>query len=212
MSAAKFASAQESVLSYLNHQNRPYSAQDVFQNMGKDIGKTAVVKAMETLAAEGRIKEKVYGKQKVYVTDQSQFPDIDEAELKGMDDRIANLNDKVQALMEDNRRTESQIKTFDTELTTNKAKQNILDISKDIESMQWKLSELKEGQVLISKEEKDQLYANRSKFVKEWRKRKRISNDILNGILEGYPKTKKQLFEEVGIETDEECNVKVPEL
>ena len=29
-----------------------------------------VVKTLETLAAQGKIKEKVYGKQKVYVADQ----------------------------------------------------------------------------------------------------------------------------------------------
>ena len=36
----------------------------------------AIVKACESLAASGQIKEKVYGKQKVYVADQSQFPEV----------------------------------------------------------------------------------------------------------------------------------------
>jgi hypothetical protein len=34
------------------------------------------VKACESLAESGKIKEKVYGKQKVYVADQSQFPEV----------------------------------------------------------------------------------------------------------------------------------------
>lgn len=33
----------------------------------------AVVKAMELLALEGKIKEKIYGKQKIYFADQVQF-------------------------------------------------------------------------------------------------------------------------------------------
>lgn len=33
----------------------------------------AVVKAMELLALEGKIREKIYGKQKIYFADQVQF-------------------------------------------------------------------------------------------------------------------------------------------
>ena len=54
------------------------------------------------------------------------------------------------------------------------------------------------------------------------------ANDMLNAILEGYPKSKKELYvsllvplsvfvllfschqEEVGVETDEDCGVKLP--
>lgn len=36
----------------------------------------AIVKACESLTESGKIKEKTYGKQKVYVADQSQFPEV----------------------------------------------------------------------------------------------------------------------------------------
>uniref|UniRef100_A0A3B4FTB4 Homologous-pairing protein 2 homolog n=1 Tax=Pundamilia nyererei TaxID=303518 RepID=A0A3B4FTB4_9CICH len=66
------------ILAYLNEKNRPYSAQDVFSNLQKQhgLGKTAVVKAMELLALEGKIKEKIYGKQKIYFADQSLLPNV----------------------------------------------------------------------------------------------------------------------------------------
>uniref|UniRef100_A0A8C3C329 Leucine zipper with capping helix domain-containing protein n=1 Tax=Cairina moschata TaxID=8855 RepID=A0A8C3C329_CAIMO len=47
-------------------------------------------------------------------------------------------------------------------------------------------------------------------YCKEWRKRKRMATELLDAILEGYPKSKKQFFEEVGIETDEDHNVTLP--
>uniref|UniRef100_A0A8C3V1Q9 Homologous-pairing protein 2 winged helix domain-containing protein n=1 Tax=Catharus ustulatus TaxID=91951 RepID=A0A8C3V1Q9_CATUS len=52
--------------------NRPYSAQDAFGNLQREHGlsKAAVVKALEQLAQQGRIREKVYGKQKIYFADQ----------------------------------------------------------------------------------------------------------------------------------------------
>lgn len=34
------------------------------------------MKACESLTESGKIKEKTYGKQKVYVADQSQFPEV----------------------------------------------------------------------------------------------------------------------------------------
>lgn len=88
------------ILAYLNEKNRPYSAQDVFCNLQKQhgFGKTvrlpkdddgdvcvfilqhmfdclfvilqAVVKTMDLLALEGKIKMKTYGKQKIYFADQ----------------------------------------------------------------------------------------------------------------------------------------------
>ena len=48
----------------------------------------------------------------------------------------------------------------------------------------------------------------KDKTVSEWRKRKRMCCDMLDAILEGYPKGKKALYEEVGIEVDD---VKIPD-
>ncbi|KAE8752574.1 hypothetical protein FOCC_FOCC000696 [Frankliniella occidentalis] len=56
----------EAVLEYLVGQNRPYSATDVTQNLLNAHSKGAVQKALEHLAAQGRIIEKENGKQKVY--------------------------------------------------------------------------------------------------------------------------------------------------
>ena len=74
----KETAATDAVFSYLLKQNRPYSATDLHQNMGKDIGKAGVTKALECLASDGKIKEKVYGKQRVYVIDQTQFQEVNE--------------------------------------------------------------------------------------------------------------------------------------
>lgn len=211
MSKSKEGAANQAVLTYMIKQNRPYSVQDVFQNMGKDLGKTACTKAMESLAAEGKLKEKVYGKQKVYVADQSQYPAVDDAEIKAMDDKIAQLNGQIKLHSDGIRTLEAELHLFSGVLSTAAAREELSNIYPEIENLRAKLSKLKEGRVLISKEEKEKVYNNREKYVKEWRKRKRIASDILNSILEGYPKTKKQLFEDIGVETDEDCNVKLPD-
>ncbi|GFN98959.1 homologous-pairing protein 2 homolog [Plakobranchus ocellatus] len=212
MSKSKESAAVSSVLAYMMKQNRPYSVQDVFQNMGKDFGKTAVMKAMESLTSEGKLVEKVYGKQKVYAANQSQFPVVDDAEIKKMDAKITQLNGAIQLKSDETRKLESELQIFNNLITTDEARRQLSQIYPEISKLKEKLSKLKEGRVLISKEEKEQVYKGREKYVKEWRKRKRIASDILGSILEGYPKTKKQLFEDIGIETDEDYNVKPPDL
>jgi len=54
--------------------------------------------------------------------------------------------------------------------------------------------------------------SERQKLVNEWKKRKRMATSMIDMILEGYPKPKKALIEEIGIETDEDMKVSVPEV
>ncbi|XP_025094797.1 homologous-pairing protein 2 homolog isoform X2 [Pomacea canaliculata] len=201
MSKGKEATACKAVLEYLIQQNRPYSAQDVFQNMGKDLGKTAVVRALETLAETKQIKEKIYGKQKVYVADQSQLPALNENEIKAMDQQITQLTGQLQ---------QSQVET--QRLEGEEAKAELQKTIRDVEQLTAKIQQLKEGRVLVSKEDREKVLKRRNHYVKEWRKRKRISMDIVGAVLEGYQKTKRQLLEEIGIETDEDHSVVPPDI
>ena len=55
------------IYEHLVKANRPHSAQDVLTSFDNKIGKTAVTNALEELANDKKIIEKVYGKQKVYM-------------------------------------------------------------------------------------------------------------------------------------------------
>lgn len=37
------------------------------------------------------------------------------------------------------------------------------------------------------------------------------ASDMINAILEGYPKSKREFLDEVGVETDEDCKVLIPD-
>ena len=63
---------------------------------------------------------------------------------------------------------------------------------------------------VMSKEEKLAIQGAHGKTVTGWRKRKRMASDILDSILESWPKSKASLFEEIGVETDESVGVKMP--
>ena len=78
----------------------------------------AVIGWRITFLFTSKIREKVYGKQKVYVIDQSHFPEVDESGVKSMDEQISQLNGRVQLKGEEVRKLESEVKTFDGMIST----------------------------------------------------------------------------------------------
>ncbi|XP_005815076.1 homologous-pairing protein 2 homolog isoform X1 [Xiphophorus maculatus] len=200
------------ILAYLNEKNRPYSAQDVFCNLQKQhgLGKTAVVKAMDLLAQEGKIKEKMYGKQKIYFADQSQFRDVSDADLKAMDKQISELSAEVQTLTQSCRQLDTELKELNSSLTTEEMMAEIQELKAECSGYRERLEKIKSATNHVTPEEKEKVYKERDVYVKEWKKRKRLASDMMNAILEGYPKSKKEFLEEVGVETDEDCMVVLP--
>ena len=79
---------QQIVLKYMSDQNRPYSTNDVLMNLHKEFGKTAIQKALDNLVQEGKLVEKVNGKQKAYVINQENLPTANEEELAALDAQI----------------------------------------------------------------------------------------------------------------------------
>ncbi|XP_061446344.1 homologous-pairing protein 2 homolog isoform X2 [Rhineura floridana] len=200
------------LLRYLQEQNRPHSAQDAFGNLQREhgLGKTAVVKALEQLAQQGKIKEKVYGKQKIYFPDQDRFGSVSESELKGLDNEISELSCKVQTLQQNCRHMESELKELKGSMTTPEMVKEIEELKKDCANYTEKLERIKSAANHVTPEEKEKVYNEKKLYCREWRRRKRMATELLDAILEGYPKSKKQFFEEVGIETDEDFNVTLP--
>lgn len=210
MSKSKEAVAEKAILDYVKAQNRPYSSNDIFNNLHKEHGKTAVVRALEQLAQDGKIKEKTYGKQKVYFANQDEFPDVAEAELSAMDQEIGDLNAKLQDVTRQLQARESQLSALSHSLTTEQLVEKIATVSEERDRLKARLEKLTSNTNFVEPEVKDRILKDNEKFVKEWRKRKRLANDVIDAILEGYPKGKKALLEETGVETDEDVNVTMP--
>ncbi|XP_062388257.1 homologous-pairing protein 2 homolog [Sardina pilchardus] len=210
----KDSAAVAIIVTYLNEQNRPYSAQDVFGNLQKQhgFGKTAVVKAMEQLAQEGKIREKTYGKQKIYFADQAQFTDVSDSDLKTMDTRISELSSQVQEVTQSCRQLESELRELNSSLTSEEMTSEIQELKPECASYRERLQKIKCATNHVSPEEREKIHKARNLYVKEWRKRKRLTQDMMGAILEGYPKSKKQFMEEVGVETDEEHKVTIPDI
>lgn len=204
---------ESAVYDYLLGQNRPYSTNDITLNLHKEHGKTAVQKALDLLVADGKVTEKANGKQKAYVVNQADLPAPSAAELAAADAEIAKLTAEQQTVGERAREAESRQRTLTSAPLTADLVVRVAEREKEVKELEERVEFLQNNQgKVISKEEKVKVEKTRDASVKEWRKRKRICTGITDAILESYPKSKKILFEEVGIETDEEVGVKMPEI
>lgn len=210
--AKKEDAAVEAVLQYLIDQNRPYSTQDVFMNLHKQHGKPLVQRVIDQLVAEGKLKEKINGKQKCYVANQDNLPTASEEELVKLDAECDRLSDEFTRKQENLKILESKVRKLNSSLTTKDAREKLDSLTAENEQLQARLSLLENQQVLVTEEEKLRINKEWSAALGNWKKRKRMCMNALDSVLESWPKSKKDLFEKIGIETDEDVGASLPKV
>ena len=109
------------------------------------------------------------------------------------------------------KQAEAKLKELQSQPTNTEAERQIAELESMVCNMEERLHKLSNEQNLVTKEEKESISKNHEIAIKEWRKRKRMCTNVIDAILEGYPKSKKDFLEEVGIETDEDMGVKIPD-
>jgi len=198
----------ETILQYFKAQNRPYSVNDIAQIL-KEHGKAAIQKSIDLLVVDGKLIEKTYGKQKVYAINQNQFVSSVEDNIGQMDLKISTLTHEVTINEEAAIKAEKELKSIISSITTEEASKQLIEVSEENKKLENKFQELSKNRVKVSTNDFKKVQQLKQKSVSEWRKRKRICVDMMDAILEGYPKGKKALIEEVGIELDED-GTKIP--
>lgn len=68
-----------------------------------------IQRTLDLLVSQQKLVEKVYGKQKVYMANQAQFPDISREELKELERRIGELQGQLKEETAENRAMESRM-------------------------------------------------------------------------------------------------------
>ncbi|XP_065225633.1 homologous-pairing protein 2 homolog [Planococcus citri] len=199
---------KQAVLSYLEKVNRPYSANDVVQNLHKEIGKAAIQKALDQLVTEKKVNEKIYGKQKVYSVvqkDDDDKKDVNE-ELRKLETQILEKNNSLQKAEQQLKQNQSQLNKFQSALTTEDAIAKRDALKSELEKLETKYTKLSQNTVLISETDRKKIMKKHETVVKEYKKRKRICMEMINSILDSYPKSKAALIEEIDLELDDETN------
>ncbi|EEF33241.1 homologous-pairing protein 2 homolog [Ricinus communis] len=206
--APKSDSAEAIVLNFVNEQNRPLNSQSVADSLQKyNLKKTAIQKALDTLADGGKISFKEYGKQKIYLARQDQFDIPNSEELNCMKDENSKLQQQLQDQKKAINAVEGEIKALQSNLTLEQIHEKEAKLRNEVKELEDKLVKLRGGVTLVSPEERHAVEKMYSELISQWRKRKRMFKDLWDSITENSPKDLKEFKEELGIEYDEDVGV-----
>ena len=208
--APKEEATNKAVYDYLLSTNRPYSVNDIFMNLHKEHGKPAVQRVLDQLVSEDKLKIKLNGKQSCYFVNQDLLETCSEAELESLDKKCVEVDEEVRTQTDQVKQLETKLRTLTSSLTNSEAEEELRQLSESNNVLQERLDKLTNNQVVVSAEDKNKITQLHTKAVGHWRKRKRMASDVLDSVLEGWPKSKQALFDEIGVDTDESVGVKFP--
>ena len=115
------------VLKYLTNQNRPYSVNDLVANLRNEIPKTMIQKVLDGLVQEGKVKEKVNGKQKVYAAvNQDEFTVASKANMEACDKKATKVQNELIESKAQIKVKEDKIRSSDSQLEKCLAENNYL--------------------------------------------------------------------------------------
>lgn len=198
---------KDAVLKFLEAQNRPFSTIDISQQL-KQHTKGQIDKALASLVSHKKVIEKTYGKQKIYCIIQSSDSNTEKlnVELKEIDAKSLEVTRQLRSIENELKEVQVVLKAMKKQIRTEDAVQRCAVLKTKIGVMEEKLEVIRDGgEKLLSVEEKAELVKQHGIWTKEYRKRKRMCTEMVDAILDsGYPKKKKDLLEEVGVETDED--------
>lgn len=198
--------ATEAVYTFMKNQNRPYSLTEIQQNVSKEYGKAAIQKALNTLVEKDKLFEKTYGKQKAYCVVQEDASDGNtEEDLKAADREINALTMNLKEVQDKIKSHKAKLREMGNTISLADAKEQKMNLEEEIRSLKEELKKYDDDFKPIPEEERKKISDEFEKYAKEYRKRKGICREIIGQIMENYPKTEKKLYEEIGMETDEEA-------
>ncbi|KAG8366594.1 hypothetical protein BUALT_Bualt17G0096100 [Buddleja alternifolia] len=206
--APKSDSTEGIVLNFVNEQNKPVNSQIVADSLQKfNLKKTAIQKALDSLADSGKISFKEYGKQKIYLARQDQFDIPNSDELNQMKDENSKLQEQLDLQKKAVAEVEGEIKALQSNLTLEEIKTKQIKLGSEVTQMEEKLIKLRQGVTLVSAEERQAVEKTYADMINQWRRRKRMYKDVWDAITENSPKNLKEFKEELGVEYDEDVGV-----
>ncbi|KAJ2450912.1 hypothetical protein EV183_003971 [Coemansia sp. RSA 2336] len=199
---------EKAVLDYLVKVNRPYSANDISSQLHGLVSPAQAKKVLNDLADEEKIQRKANGKQQIFYAVQTsiEVPSAEEAEEE--EEAIKDLEQQLGQAKDQNKLLSSRLQGLNNALTDDQMRERIATLGAEIKQNEERLQQLRAGEV-ISPEEKAAIEADHATMIKHWKTRKRMFKNIIDTISEGYPGKISDLFEELGIETDEDVGADV---
>lgn len=218
------AAAKRLVLQYMRQQNRPYSVQQVLDNLHKRVPKGTLERVMGALVASGEgLLSKDYGKARIFFPDQGQLlgsggtgtgeqAEASGATLEGLAEDNDALREQVKELVARERALRAELSRLAAEPTDVELPALLQQMESSREEKQARLQGLLEqGQGADANPNALRDAIRQFNGMREgWFRRRGLCMDALDLLAEGMDRKRSELLEELGLETDEDAGVKLP--
>ena len=177
--------------------------------MNQKLGKSQIVTTLNKLVEQNRVIEKNCGKQKIYCVAQksSALGTSKETTVLEIERQNSSLALKLKDVEDQLEKKRAQLRQFEAKPTKNQLLQKKQDLEDEIKQIREQLKAYPED--TYDKTAKDKIEREYRAVLKEYNKRRKMCTEMVDAIFENYPKTKKHLLQEIGIETDDDVGFKV---
>ncbi|KIZ06400.1 hypothetical protein MNEG_1546 [Monoraphidium neglectum] len=205
--------ADAEVLALVRQHNKPFNAVGVGDYLAvKGIKKTAVQKALDSLAAAGKLTAKEFGKTKIYLPPQDGLEVLSKEELDAKKAELKALQAELAEEQKGLRETEEELRGWETSLTAEQLRKQVEELKAKAAAQATKLEGLSSGATLVTADERAAVEKAFVAAMDAWRKRRGIFRGIWDTISEGLEGKQADLFEEIGVDTDEAAGVSFGEI
>ncbi|CAL8468300.1 g7840 [Coccomyxa elongata] len=205
--------AEERVLTFLQQQNRPYNTQGVADHLAQyGVKKNQAQKALDTLSEANTIVCKEFGKTKIYMAVQNDGDALTKEELEALQQQAAQLAEKLQSVGSNVQRAQKELRDLQCSLSAEEIQSRIQELKAQWEEASAKLATLKSTAKLVTAAERSAVEKAFAEAMDQWAKRKRMFRSIWDQVSENIDQNVKELWEEIGVESDEVADVDLAQM
>ena len=126
-------------------QNRPYSIQNILDNLRGTVPKKICETVLDALCEEKVLTMKEYGKAKIYLANQDNFPANNPAQIAEIDNQIKQNKEHIEALQAQLKQLTSQLKNTCSTMTNEQLIQSIQELETKTAAQTQKLASYQGG-------------------------------------------------------------------
>ncbi|ELP85387.1 meiotic expression protein 13, putative [Entamoeba invadens IP1] len=198
------------VLDYMIKQNKPFNAKTIFENLKKAVKMATLNKVLDGLVEQGKLREKANGKQKIYWYNQDLIEGVSAEALHDLDAKKAELVSQLKDAKDELEIAEKENKGLKTQMSNEDIQKQLKEVTDEVAVLEKKCENCKNAKPIDPKQ-KEKMMKEREEYLREWKKRKRITKEAAEAVLSGSAMKLSKFYEQLGIETDE-ANGLTPEM
>ncbi|KAK1865785.1 hypothetical protein I4F81_008308 [Pyropia yezoensis] len=197
------------VLEFLTRTNRPQSVTNIVDALqAVPLKKAAVDRATAALVARGAVTLKEYGKAKVFIANQAAIALPSAEEQAELDRRLGELEEAATSSAAAVASATASVGDLSATLSDDAAVARAAAVAAERADLEGRVRAFGGG-VVLSEDARAELERVYAQAMDAWRQRKRVVTEAVSLMAEGAGKKPAEMYEKIGIETDEEAGVDI---